>query len=55
MHLLSAGGLHGKGSGGHGDSIFNEKQGRNHDNTLSVYTRTRLLQSSFTVTLMQYM
>ena len=26
MHLISAGGLHGKGFGGHADSVFNEKQ-----------------------------
>ena len=32
MHLISAGGLHGKGFGGHADSVFNEKQGRNHGN-----------------------
>ena len=29
MHLISAGGLHGKGFGGHADGVFNEKQGRN--------------------------
>ena len=32
MRLISAGGLHGKGFGGHADSVFNEKQGRNHGN-----------------------
>ena len=37
---------HGKGFGGHADSVFNENQGRNHGNTL-FYARTRLLQSSF--------
>ena len=49
MHLISAGGLHGKGFGGHtADSVFNEKQGRNHGNTL-LYAPTRLLQSSCSV------
>ena len=48
MHLISAGGLHGKEFRGHADSVFNEKQGRNHGNTVTVlYARTRLLQSSF--------
>ena len=46
MHLINAGGLHGEGFGGHADSVFNEKQGRNHGNTV-LYARTRLLQSSF--------
>ena len=36
MHLISAGGLHGKGFGGHADSVFNENQGRNHGNTVRV-------------------
>ena len=45
MHLISAGSLHSKGFGGHADSVFNEKQGRNHGNTL-LYARTRLLQSN---------
>ena len=36
MHLISAGALHGKGFGGHADSVFNEKQGRNHGNTVRV-------------------
>ena len=38
MHLISAGGLHGKGFGGHADSVFNEKQGRTHGNKL-LYAR----------------
>ena len=33
-HLISARGLHGKGFRGHADSVFTEKQGRNHGNTL---------------------
>ena len=32
VHLISAGGLHGKGFVGHADSGFNEKQVRNHGN-----------------------
>ena len=45
MHLISADGLHGKGFEGHADSVFNEKQGRNHGKTL-LYAQIRLLQSS---------
>ena len=44
MHMIGAGGLHGKGFGGHADSVFNEKQGRNQGNTL-LYARTSLLQT----------
>ena len=49
MHLISAGGLHGKGSLAHADSVFNEKQGRDHCSTL-LYTQTRHLQNSFSTT-----
>ena len=41
MHLISAGGLHGKGFGGYADSVFNEKQGGNHGNTVTVLERLR--------------
>ena len=37
MHLISAGGVHSKGFGSHADSVFNEKQGRNHGNTMSCF------------------
>ena len=46
MHMISAGGLHGKRFGRHADSVFNEKQGRNDGNAL-LYARTRLPQTSF--------
>ena len=39
MHLISAGGLRGKGIRGHADSVFSEKQGRNHGSTV-LYART---------------
>ena len=48
-NAASDGGPHGKGFLGHADSVFNEKQGRDHCSTL-LYAQTRLLQSSFSTT-----
>ena len=50
MHMICAGGLYGKGFGGHADSVFNEQQGRNHGNTVLLYAQTRLLVLSHTGT-----
>ena len=53
MHVIRAGGLHGKGFGGHADSVFNEKQGRNHGNTVFVCSNSS--SSKFFLTLTLYM
>ena len=45
MHLIRAGGLHHKGFGGQADSVFNEKQGRNHGNTLYCMFRLVFLKA----------
>ena len=54
MHLISAGGLHGKGVGGHPDSVFKEKQGRNHGNAVSIVCSNSSSASKFFHTLTQY-